>query len=449
MKFRLEEVALALGVNPPSRDRMITGWSVDSRTLQPGDLFFALRGPKHDGHQYLTGAFAAGAAAAVVDRAPENADSHWTLLSVDSTERALQQLGSWARDRWGKEVIGVTGSAGKTTTKEVIACMLATTLRAGKNSGNFNNHIGVPLSLLRLEENSDVAVLEMGMNHAGEIAALARIARPQVGVVTNVGHAHIEFFDSIEQIAAAKRELIESLPEDGIAVLNADDTRVAAFASAHRGRKITFGFCPEADVRAEQVRYSLSGVRFLCQETEFESSFAGRHGVSNLLAGLAVASAYGIARGRLADAVRAIEPGPMRGRRIEKDGILHFDDCYNSNPDAARAMIDLLADTPARRRIAVLGEMLELGRWSEPLHRDMGVHVARSGIHVLVGIRGAARLAVESAVAAGFPASAAFFFENPEPAGLYVKQIATGGDVILWKGSRGTRVELALEALLR
>jgi UDP-N-acetylmuramoyl-tripeptide--D-alanyl-D-alanine ligase len=446
MKFWLKEITLALGLKPPLEDRLVTGWSVDSRTIQSGDLFFALRGDNHDGHKYLREVFAAGASAAVIDRDPENPDRNWILLRVGDGLRALQHLGAWARGRWGKDVIAVTGSAGKTTAKEVIASMLSTAMRTGRSAGNLNNHIGVPLSLLRLEDDCEAAVLEMGMNHAGEIAALAAIAKPKVGVVTNVGHAHIEFFDSMEGIAAAKRELIEALPEDGVAVLNADDPKVAAFARVHPGRTITFGLSAGAEVRAERVRYSFSEVRFRWRDTEFQSSLAGRHGVLNLLAGLAVSSLYDVDPGRLAEAARGLQPGPMRGRRFEEDGIFHIDDCYNSNPDAARAMIDLLAATPAERRIAVLGEMLELGRWSEPLHRDLGSYVAGSGVHVLVGIRGAARHAVEAAVAAGFPASAAFFFENPEPAGLYLKSIVRNGDVILWKGSRGARVELALEA---
>jgi UDP-N-acetylmuramoyl-tripeptide--D-alanyl-D-alanine ligase len=286
------------------------------------------------------------------------------------------------------------------------------------------------------------------MNHAGEIAALAKIAQPRIGVVTNVGHAHVENFDDIDGVAAAKRELIEALPPEGIAVLNADDERVSKFAAAHHGRVITYGFSENANVRAEDVSYSMDGVKFRVNGTELESKLSGRHAVSNLLAGVAVASIYDIQPERLVDAARAIEPGPMRGKRILKNGIIHFNDCYNSNPDAARAMVDLLADTPALRRIAVLGEMLELGHLSEPLHRDLGLYVARSGLNVLVGIRGAAIHAVEAAIAAGLPGDAACFFDDPASAGQWLRTIAREGDAILWKGSRGTRVELALERFL-
>ncbi|MCC6393304.1 MAG: UDP-N-acetylmuramoyl-tripeptide--D-alanyl-D-alanine ligase [Bryobacterales bacterium] len=448
MKFSVRAIAGALGAAVPEESEEITGWSVDSRTLARGDLFFALRGPNHDGHAYLGDVFARGAAAAVVDHAPPEAPAGWTLLAVEDTQRALEALGAWAREQWGKDVIGVTGSAGKTTTKDVIAAMLGVRMVVGKTVGNLNNHVGVPLTLLRLSAESAAAVVEMGMNHGGEIAALARIAKPRVGVVTNVGYAHVENFDSVEGVAAAKRELIEALPADGVAVLNADDSRVARFGEHCKGRVVTYGISEGAEVRAEEVRYSLDGVRFRVDGVELESRLAGRHGISNLLAGIAVASVYGIGPEQVVEVVKAIEPGAMRGRRVEKNGIVHINDCYNSNPDAARAMLDLLADTPARRRIAVLGEMLELGAWSEPLHREIGRYAARSGTNVLVGIRGAAKYAVEAAVESGLPAGAAYFFEDPVEAGEFVKGMAREGDVILWKGSRGTRVELAIERAL-
>lgn len=447
MEFTKTEIAGALGVLYSGPEGLVRGWSIDSRTISPGDLFFAIRGPHHDGHTYVPQVLAKGASAAVVDHVPEGCDVP-ALLIVNDVPLALQRLGAWARQRWGGPVVGITGSAGKTTTKEIVAAMLATTLRTGKNTGNLNNHLGVPLSLLRLPSDSEVAVIEMGMNHAGEIAELAAIARPQVGVVTNAGYAHIENFDSVEGVAAAKRELIEALPADGVAVLNTDDPRVRNFAAVHPGRCVTYGLSADAEVRAVEVSYSAEGCAFRTGDVRFASKLTGRHGILNLLAGIAVAGLYGIAPSQLVDAAASLEPGHMRGQRIHRDGIQHINDCYNSNPDAARAMVDVLADTPASRRIAVLGEMLELGRWSEPLHGELGRYVASSGTHVLVGIRGAARHAVEAAVQAGFPASAAYFFEDPVEAGECVKRLAQPGDAILWKGSRGTRVELALERFM-
>jgi UDP-N-acetylmuramoyl-tripeptide--D-alanyl-D-alanine ligase len=421
----------------------ITGFSVDTRTLQPGDLFFALRGENHDGNAYIEQALELGASAVIAERPADG-----PVILVPDALKALQQLAAWARLRWAGDVIGVTGSAGKTSTKEVIASLLSTSMPVGKTAGNFNNHVGLPLSILRLPDSARVAVLEIGMNHAGEIRTLAEIARPRVAVVTNVGYAHIEGFDSIDGIAAAKRELVESLPADGVAVLNADDHRVLEFRNVHPGRTITYGLSEEAELRATEVEFFAQGARFCVGPTSFETELTGRHGISNILAGIAVAGIYGIAPERLQSAVRELKPGRMRGERTRWNGMTILNDCYNSNPDAARAMLDVLRDTPANRHIAVLGEMLELGRWSESLHRSVGHYATESGISVLVGIRGAARKMVDAAIEAGLQSSAAFFFEDPIPAGDQLRLIAQAGDAILFKGSRGTRVELALERFL-
>jgi len=447
MVLTFAEVARTLGVSPdPHRvDLPITGWSVDSRSLQAGDLFFALGGPNFDGHAYVRAALAAGAAGAVVERQIDGLDG---LMVVPDALAALQTLARWARLRWGGTVVGVTGSAGKTTTKDAIAHLLGSAMKVGRTVGNFNNQVGVPLSILRLPDDCKVAVLEIGMNHAGEIRDLAAIARPEIGVVTNVGHAHVEFFDSIEGVAMAKRELIESLPADGVAVLNADDPRVLGFRDAHPGRNVTFGFSEQADVRASEVERKGEGTRFRAAGVDFETSLVGRHAVMNLLAAIAVALIFHVAPDGLRQAVGSFAVGKMRGVRMESNGITIWDDCYNSNPDAARAMLDVLAGTPARRRIAVLGEMLELGRSAENLHRDLGRYAAGRGIDFIIGVRGAARDMVEEAVRAGMSDGAAFFFEDPAAAGDFVRQQAKSGDAVLFKGSRGVHVERALERLL-
>jgi len=445
MNKPLKWVAAELGLTTQS-NAQVTGWSVDSRTLRPGDLYFALRGPNHDGNAYVGEVLRKGAVGAVVDRDVEGVTG--AVLKVEDSLLALQRLASSARGEWGGDVVGVTGSAGKTTTKDVIAEMLSEGFKTAKTEGNLNNHVGLPLSLLRIDNQARIAVLEMGMNHAGEIRALAQIAKPNVGVVTNVGWAHIESFHSIDGIAAAKRELIESLPANGTAVLNADDPRVAAFTSAHKGPVVTYGESEEAVVRAEDVKVSEDGLTFRVDSTRFESPLTGRHSVSNLLAGISVAGIYGITPDRLTARVRSIQPTKMRGERLQHRGILVFNDCYNSNPDAARAMLAVLRDTPARRRIAVLGEMLELGRWAEPLHRDVGNYAAECGIDVLVGLRGAACYMLDAAKRSGLRADAAFFFDDPVPAGQLVRSIAHPGDAVLFKGSRGVHVERALEQFL-
>ncbi len=420
----------------------VTGWSIDSRTVGPGDLFFALRGPNHDGHCYVGTAFAKGAVAAVVEHATGAGGPEFV---VPDAQAALERLAVWARGRWTGAMVAITGSAGKTTTKEAVAGLLGVVMKVGKTQGNLNNHLGVPLSLLRLPDDAGAAVIEIGMNHPGEIRRLAAMARPTVGVVTNVGFAHAEFFDSADGVALAKRELIESLPAAGVAVLNADDPRVTRFRDVHAGRTITFGIAQPADVRAEDVELGADGVRFRVDGVRFESAFQGRHGVLNLLAGLAVARSFGIAPAGLTEAVRALAPGKMRGERFVHNGITILNDCYNSNPEAARSMLDVLGTVPAQRHIAVLGEMLELGRWSEALHREVGRYAAQSGVDVLVGVHGAARAMTEEAVRAGLPPSAVHFFEDPAEAGAMLRGLASAGDAVLFKGSRGTRVELALE----
>jgi UDP-N-acetylmuramoyl-tripeptide--D-alanyl-D-alanine ligase len=457
MNKPLKWVAAQLGLTlepAVESDARVSGWSVDSRSLRPGDLYFALRGPNHDGHAYVAEVLAKGAVGAVADTDIEGGSAS-PILKVKNSLAALQSLASAARREWGGQVVGVTGSAGKTTTKDVIAEMLSEGVSGGtsggttaKTEGNLNNHVGLPLSLLRIDDQARIAVLEMGMNHAGEIRALAEIARPDVGVVTNVGWAHMESFDSIEGIAAAKRELIESLPPDGTAVLNSDDLRVAEFAKAHPGKVVTYGESERADVRAEDLKFSEDGLAFRVGSTQFQSPLTGRHSVANLLAGIAVAGLYGITPDRLTERVRNIRPGKMRGERFHHRGILVFNDCYNSNPDAAKAMLAVLRDTPARRRIAVLGEMLELGRWAEPLHRDVGNYAAECGIDVLVGLRGAACYMLDAAKRSGLRADAAFFFDDPVPAGQLVSSLAQAGDAILFKGSRGVHVERALDQFL-
>jgi UDP-N-acetylmuramoyl-tripeptide--D-alanyl-D-alanine ligase len=352
----------------------------------------------------------------------------------------------------GGKVIGVTGSAGKTTTKDAIAHLLAVEMPVGKTVGNLNNQVGVPLSILRLPDDCQVAVLEMGMNHAGEIRALAEIARPDVGVVTNVGYAHTEFFDSIDGVAAAKRELIEALAPEGVAVLNADDARVLRFRDGHPGRTITFGFSECADVRAEEagLRADLPtyATRFRALGVDFETGLVGRHAVMNLLAAIAVARVFEIAPERLREPILTFAVGNMRGERTEHKGTVVWNDCYNSNPEAAQSMIDVLRQTPAGKRIAVLGEMLELGTAAEELHRQVGRYAAGHGVDVLVGVRGHARSMVEAAVEAGLAKTAAHFFDDPAQAGDFVRRTARAGDAILFKGSRGVKVEQALERFL-
>jgi UDP-N-acetylmuramoyl-tripeptide--D-alanyl-D-alanine ligase len=449
MTLNLQDAARAMeaaGAPPPLQ---AAGWSVDTRTQDPGDVYFALRGTHCDGHGFVPAALEKGASAVVVERSAGQAEACPTVeLVVPDSLKALQGLAAWARRQWAGPVVAVTGSAGKTTTKDAIASLLGVAMPVGKTTGNFNNHVGVPLSILRLPDACKAAAIEMGMNHAGEIRELAAIAGPDMGVVTNVGYAHVEFFDSIDGVAAAKRELIEALPRDGVAFLNADDPRVLGFRGAHAGRTVTFGFSEGADVRAEGARFHDGGSHFRVQGVDFETSQPGRHAVMNLLAAIAVAGEFGIAPERLRDAVRGFRTSGMRGVRLERNGVVVWNDCYNSNPEAAESMIEVLCETPAARRIAVLGEMRELGQAAGELHRRMGRYAAARGVDLLIGVQGEARAMVEAAREAGLGPGAALYFEDAAEAGGFARQAARPGDAALFKGSRGVRMERALEKFL-
>jgi UDP-N-acetylmuramoyl-tripeptide--D-alanyl-D-alanine ligase len=428
---------------------LATGYSIDSRTLQPGDLFFAVKGERLDGHDYVEGALAAGACAAVVRKdATSRFAVKTNLLAVDDTLVALQSLGAAVRRIWGKKLVAVTGSAGKTTTKETIAHVLASKLRVHKSRGNFNNHFGLPLNLLQLEPEHEIAVLELGMSHAGEITELARQAQPNVGVVTNVAPVHLEFFDSIAGIARAKYELIESLPAQGTAILNADDEYVSQFGRNFRGKVVTYGIRRPADISAQKIdTRGAAGTEFdLVVEGVRERAtlpLVGEHNVLNALAAAAVALQFGFRPSEAAAALATMSPVEKRGEVVEVGTSTVLNDCYNSNPKALKAMVDALLSMPAPRHIVVAGEMLELGPTGAELHRECGRYMAERGVNRLIGVRGLAQALVEGALEAGL--QAAEFVETPEEAGERLASQAQKGDAILFKASRGVRLEKGLE----
>jgi UDP-N-acetylmuramoyl-tripeptide--D-alanyl-D-alanine ligase len=428
------------------------GYSIDSRTIQPGELFFAVKGDRFDGHDFVEQALRAGAVAAVVrkDRWPQY-PSHKGLLAVDDTLVALQILATAVRKLWGKVVIGITGSMGKTTTKEAIAHLLSVRHRVHRTKGNFNNHFGLPLGLLTLEPEYDLSVIEMGMSHAGEIAALARMAQPNEGVVTTVAPVHLEFFDSIAGIARAKYELIEALPAHGTAVLNADDEYVSQFGRDFKGKVILFGLRSTADVRAEHIEViGAEGTRFdlVCQGVRqpVHSPLLGQHNVYNVLAAAAVAMEHGITASEIAAALPKLEAADKRGQVVQVGNVSVLYDCYNSSPKALMAAVDTLACMPACRRIVVAGEMLELGASGEQLHRDCGQYIAGKKLDFLLGVRGLAKVMVDAATAAGTQAG---FVTSPEEAGEWLAREARDGDVVLLKASRGVKLEKALETWQR
>jgi UDP-N-acetylmuramoyl-tripeptide--D-alanyl-D-alanine ligase len=443
---RIAEFVSAAGECVP--EEVAQGYSIDSRTVGPGQLFFAVKGERLDGHDFVEQALEKGAAAAVVlndqlGRYP----GETRLLAVEDTLVALQTLATAVRKLWGKPLVAVTGSAGKTTTKEAIAHVLSTRFRVLKSEGNFNNQFGLPLMLLKLEPEHDVAVIEMGMSHAGEIRALAKIAQPEIGVVTNVAAVHLEFFDSLAGIARAKYELVESLPSSGTAVLNADDEYVSQFGRDFKGKVVMYGTRATADVRAEKIQSKgANGAEFDVVigsvREHARLPLLGEHNVLNALAAVAVGLERGVKAAEAVGALATLTPADKRGQVFQVDNITAINDCYNSNPKALEAMVDALAAMAGRRRIVVAGEMLELGPAGEEMHRRAGRHIAERKIDLLIGVRGLAQAMVEAAKQAG---ALAEFVTTPEEAGEWLARETRDGDVVLLKASRGVQLEKALE----
>ena len=449
MKLPLSRIAQFLGSTAPvslAGDPTATGYSIDSRTIQAEELFFAVKGEKMDGHDFVSQAIEKGAIAAVVSREKQGQfPAGVPVIAVEDTLAALQTLATCVRRLWGKPLVGVTGSAGKTTTREAIAHVLATRLKVHKSEGNFNNHFGLPLMLLKLQPAHDIAVIEMGMSHAGEITALAKIAQPEVGVVTNVAPVHLEFFDSIAGIARAKYELIESLPSTGTAVLNADDEYVSQFGRDFRGKVVKYGLSPTAAVRAENIESrgeqgSAFDVIVGDQREQASLPLVGAHNVLNALAAVAVALDRGFTLSEAVAALTSLSPADKRGQVVRLGNITVINDCYNSNPKALAAMVDAVAAMPAKRRIVVAGEMLELGPAGAEMHRASGRHIAEKGIDLLIGVRGLAEQIVEGATGTN-----AVFLSTSEATGEWLAKNTRDGDVVLLKASRGVKLEKALE----
>ncbi|HXH48264.1 MAG TPA: UDP-N-acetylmuramoyl-tripeptide--D-alanyl-D-alanine ligase [Terriglobia bacterium] len=457
----LAKVAEVLGSAEPVFDYVITGCEIDSRRIKPGQLFFAIRGQRLDGHAFVSSALEKGAAGAVVEKEFRNqavASARPHLIPVANTTGALQALARYVRRKWGGLVIAVTGSMGKTTTKEMIATLLATRLRVLKSEGNLNNHFGLPLALLGLESSHEVAVVELAMSAPGEIARLARISLPDVGVVTNVAPVHLEFFDSVDSIARAKQELIENLSShDGspTAVLNFDDASVRRFAEGFEGQVVTFGLSEGALFRGTNVRAYEGGTRFVLSGPNVDDEFAvplpGAHNVENALAALATAGACGLDVGALGPTLAAFKNLARRSEIFTLPrNITVLNDCYNSNPRAMECMIETLAGwREAVRRIVVAGEMLELGPTSPEWHRKIGRKLVECGIDGLVAVQGDARFIREGALEAGLDPARAVFFPSAQEAARYCGSLLEPGDVVLIKGSRGVNLERVTELLAK
>ena len=435
-------------------DRYVTGFSIDSRTLATGDLFFAIVAAR-DGHDFAAAASRRRAAGLVVSRPIAlDEDNDAFVVEVADTTAALQDLSKFVRRESGAKVVAITGSAGKTTTKDTVAELLGTRYRVVKNAGNLNNHLGLPLSLLELRHGADVAVMELGMNHAGEIRTLVGVATPEVRVWTNVGEAHIGYFGSADAIADAKAEILEDATAATLLIANADDPRVMARVPAFAGKTITFGTAEGADVRAVDVEeLGLDGSRASlvtpAGRRDLKVPLLGRGHLMNVLCATAVALEMGIDLDAIVEHAAHLKPSSRRGAvlRLPK-GVTVIDDSYNSSPSALHRSLEVIARSWGARRVAVLGEMLELGDLSGSLHRECGRAAANSRLAKLITIGGEpARVMGEAAIEAGMPRVAVTHFETSAEAAPAIASQVTSGDVVLVKGSRGTRTDLVVERL--
>jgi UDP-N-acetylmuramoyl-tripeptide--D-alanyl-D-alanine ligase len=439
-----------------SRSVSLAGISIDSRTLKPGDLFFAIRGPANDGHRFIADALGRGAMGVVVDSqdpTPANFPSDRILLQVDNTHQALKDLASEIRRLWRGSLVAITGSMGKTTTKEFATSLLQTEYTVYRSPGNYNNLFGLPLALLGLSPDDRIGIFEMGMSEPGEIAQMCAIARPDVGIITNVAPVHLAFFDSIEGIARAKGELAEGLSPTGTLIYNADDPLVSRIASRYGGNRISFGESEHADVRADGIE--IVGLR----ETRFRLTcvghvrrclipLSGRHYVMNALPAVALGCYFRMDLERIAYALSHLRQPSMRGQILRFAGpITVIDDSYNSNPRALMEMIAAVSPATCTRRILVAGEMLELGHESPVLHYQCGACAAEHGFDIIVAVQGAAQELARGALAGGVPGSQVHFFTEVNPAIDFVSRKVQPGDLVLIKGSRGVHLEKMVQAL--
>ncbi len=445
----IELVAATRGRLVNGRELKVTGISIDTRTLGHGDLYVAIRGKRLDGHRFCQQAIEKGAVGVVVDSEAAVPAASVGIV-VENTTEALGRIAFRHRERMSARVVAVTGSNGKTTTKEVLAAILALKFKTLKPEGSFNNDIGVPLTVLRMTRDTEAAVFEIEMNEPGGTARLARICRPEVGVVTNIGDTHLEFMKDRHGVAQEKAELLQALPEKGAAVLNADDPMVMAIGATYAPpRRVTFGLEQSAEVFATDIEVAgLAGSRFkLMGRHDVTLPMPGRHNVANCLAACAGAYAMGMWPGDMPDAISRLQPLPMRLRAVKLGDVTLIEDCYNANPQSVGAALDVLEQCgDMERRIAFLGDMLELGDESESQHQALG---RRVGVVVnrLVVVGPMGEFIARGASAAGL--SRIWRFGMAAEAREALFDIIRPGDTILVKGSRATTMEAVSQEIVR
>lgn len=431
----------------------VNGVAIDSRQDCTGKLFFAIRGENTDGHEFIEEAVEHGAVALVVERSAYDAgnstETGIPLFDLPDTLEALQTLASLWREKVGPTVIGITGSTGKTGTKELAAAILATRYRVHFTKGNLNNHIGLPLTILSMPEDTEVLVAEMGANHKNEIKQLASIARPSIGVITNIGPGHLEHFGSVKGVARAKAELIEGLGEDCTAVLPADDEYFEFLRSRTKAGVVSFGFSEGADFRIEKIeKKEGGGYSFTLRDTIMETGRYGRHHLLNAAAVLAAVSDLEITPAEAASVISEVRPFEGRGNIYELAGITFIDDSYNSNPLSLQTAIEAFMEMETKgRRWLVLGDMLELGEASVQLHAEMGVLCGKAGVDGLLTLgKDTVELNRAAAMQRKAPGDISHFIDAAKLA-AYLDSFLQAGDCVLVKGSRGMRMESVISEI--
>ena len=434
------------------RDMLYRNVTTDTRTVGEDDLFAALKGEKFDGHDFIEQAVSDGAAGVIVeDAARLYPDGDYTIFVVKNTRKAYQDLALFHRRRFSIPVVAVTGSAGKTSTRALIATVLEQKYNVLQTEKNFNNEIGLPRTLLQLTKEHGACVVELGMRGLGQIKELADIAEPTVGVVTNVGKSHIELLGSQAQIARAKGELVEALGSDGTAVLNQDDKRVAAMAGKCKGKVVGFGIINDAPVMAGTIKNSEKGLSFTCrcfdQVIDVHMAVIGTHNVYNALAAVAVGRLLGLSEHQMQKGLAEYKGVPMRQELVNIDNVVFVNDAYNANPASMKEAVDTLVTLTGGRKIAVLGGMLELGDWAEKEHEKIGTYLADKKVDVLIAMGDEARFMAKTAKAAGM--NEVYTVMTHAEAAAVLRRIMRQGDTVLLKGSRGFAMEKILPYIER
>lgn len=430
--------------NPTARIREI---SIDSRTIKKGDIFLAVKGERYDGHSFVADAFRKGAVGAVVSKKVKESGKKPSIIYVGDTVKALQDIAHFHRRKFEIPIVAIAGSNGKTTTKDMLSQIFSQRMKVLSSEKSFNNEIGVPLTLLRLSSEHQIAVMEIEMNELGGIAALSALSCPTGAIITNTGHTHLKFFNSLDEIAASRGELLESIGEGGTSIVNVDDARKELFFQKAKGKVVTFGIKEQADFQGKITEDSGWATSFILNDAvEIKLSVPGYGNLYNALAAAAAAAVFGMSLEEIKSGIEKFSSSSARMEVLSKGALRIINDTYNANPESMSMAINVLASVPTRgRKVAVLGDMLELGVWSNTLHHDIGRLLAASKIDVLVTVGSEAAYITEEVSDSGN--KEVFIWDTTEEAEKKIARIIKPDDLILVKGSRALKMEKIIDVL--